>query len=103
MSVAAGVVAAFSVLGINLTPLLTFGGASGIVAGFASQQLLLNAVSGFSLFLTRPFIQVGTCCRAAAITTSISSSSNVLFLFIFVLLIFIAWIDNDVSGALHSK
>lgn len=49
-------------LGFNLKPLLAVGGAGGIAAGFASQQLLLNVVAGVNIFLTRPFIggdQVG--------------------------------------------
>jgi hypothetical protein len=32
------------------------GGAGGIAAGFASQQLLLNLVAGVNIFLTRRFI-----------------------------------------------
>jgi hypothetical protein len=49
-------------LGVSLQPLLAVGGAGGIAAGFASQQLLLNLVAGVNIFLTRPFIagdQVG--------------------------------------------
>lgn len=49
-------------LDINLKPLLAVGGAGGIAAGFASQQVLLNIVAGVNIFLTRPFIagdQVG--------------------------------------------
>jgi hypothetical protein len=41
---------------VNLKPLLAVGGAGGIAAGFASQQLLLNVVAGVNIFLTRPFI-----------------------------------------------
>jgi hypothetical protein len=33
-------------LGLNLEPLLAVGGAGGIAAGFASQQVLINMVSG---------------------------------------------------------
>eukprot|EP00775_Hariotina_reticulata_P001461 gene1461-1803_t len=43
-------------LGVNLKPLLAVGGAGGLAAGFASQQLLLNLVSGINIFLTRPFV-----------------------------------------------
>jgi small-conductance mechanosensitive channel len=43
-------------LGINLRPVLAVGGAGGIAAGFASQQVLQNAVSGINIFLTRPFV-----------------------------------------------
>lgn len=43
-------------LGVSLQPLLAVGGAGGIAAGFASQQLLLNVVAGVNIFLTRPFI-----------------------------------------------
>ncbi|KAI8464528.1 MAG: Mechanosensitive ion channel-domain-containing protein [Monoraphidium minutum] len=43
-------------LGLNLKPLLALGGVGGIAAGFASQQVLQNAVSGINLFLSRPFV-----------------------------------------------
>jgi len=43
-------------LGVDLKPLLAVGGAGGLAAGFASQQLLLNLVSGINIFLTRPFV-----------------------------------------------
>jgi hypothetical protein len=46
-----------SVLGINLQPVLAVGGASGIIIGLATQQLLGNAVTGLSLFLSRPFVK----------------------------------------------
>jgi small-conductance mechanosensitive channel len=36
-------------LGVNILPLLTVGGASTIVVGLASQQLLANALNGVSL------------------------------------------------------
>lgn len=42
---AAGISVATS-LGLNLEPLLAVGGAGGIAAGFASQQILTNIVSG---------------------------------------------------------
>ncbi|KAF8057285.1 MSL1 [Scenedesmus sp. PABB004] len=43
-------------LGVALQPLLAVGGAGGIAAGFASQQILTNIVSGVNIFLTRPFV-----------------------------------------------
>lgn len=43
-------------LGLSLQPLLAVGGAGGIAAGFASQQVLTNIVSGINIFLTRPFV-----------------------------------------------
>lgn len=43
-------------LGVSLQPLLAVGGAGGIAAGFASQELLLNVVARVNIFLTRPFI-----------------------------------------------
>uniref|UniRef100_A0A383VJE3 Mechanosensitive ion channel MscS domain-containing protein n=1 Tax=Tetradesmus obliquus TaxID=3088 RepID=A0A383VJE3_TETOB len=52
---AAGISVATS-LGLNLEPLLAVGGAGGIAAGFASQQILTNIVSGINIFLTRPFV-----------------------------------------------
>jgi small-conductance mechanosensitive channel len=44
------------IIGLDPVPLLALGGVSGIVVGFASQQLLLNLMAGISIFLTRPFI-----------------------------------------------
>ena len=44
------------ILGIDPSPLLALGSVSGIVVGFASQNLLLNLISGISIFLTRPFV-----------------------------------------------
>lgn len=61
-AVLASAVSVCSSLGICLKPVLAVGGAGGIAAGFASQQLLLNVVAGVNIFLTRPFIsgdQVG--------------------------------------------
>ncbi|GBF90230.1 hypothetical protein Rsub_03363 [Raphidocelis subcapitata] len=42
--------------GLDLRPALAVGGAGGIAAGFASQQVLQNLVSGVNIFLTRPFV-----------------------------------------------
>ncbi|GBF92443.1 mechanosensitive ion channel [Raphidocelis subcapitata] len=53
---AAGIALALNLLGVNILPLLTVGGASTIVVGLASQQLLANALNGVSLFFSRPFI-----------------------------------------------
>ena len=44
------------ILGVDPSPLLALGSVSGIVVGFASQNLLLNLISGISIFLTRPFV-----------------------------------------------
>ncbi|KXZ53932.1 hypothetical protein GPECTOR_6g850 [Gonium pectorale] len=43
-------------LGLNLKPLLAVGGASGIIIGLATQQVLGNFVSGLNIFLARPFV-----------------------------------------------
>eukprot|EP00884_Botryococcus_braunii_P021949 jgi/Botrbrau1/8438/Bobra.0237s0057.1 len=43
-------------MGINLAPLLTVGGFSGILVGLSAQSLLSNIISGFNLFLSRPFV-----------------------------------------------
>ena len=47
---------ALKIIGLDPSPLLTVGSVSGIVIGFASQQLLLNFMAGISIFVTRPFI-----------------------------------------------
>ncbi|WIA12211.1 hypothetical protein OEZ85_012280 [Tetradesmus obliquus] len=54
-------------LGLRLEPLLAVGGAGGIAAGFASQQVLTNMVSGVNIFLSRPFV-VGDQVRFAGAT-----------------------------------
>ncbi|GFR51835.1 hypothetical protein Agub_g14298 [Astrephomene gubernaculifera] len=44
-------------LGVNLQqPLLAVGGASGIIIGLATQQVLGNFVSGLNIYLARPFV-----------------------------------------------
>lgn len=57
MLVVCGALMSMHVLGINLTPLLTVGGISGIVVGLSAQALLGNMISGLNLVrfaLTRP-------------------------------------------------
>eukprot|EP00879_Flechtneria_rotunda_P016865 GHRR01017654.1.p1 GENE.GHRR01017654.1~~GHRR01017654.1.p1 ORF type:complete len:431 (+),score=107.99 GHRR01017654.1:149-1441(+) len=54
--VVASIIAVCTSLKVDLKPLLAVGGAGGIAAGFASQQLLSNIVSGINIFLTRPFV-----------------------------------------------
>lgn len=44
------------IVGVDAAPLFALGSVSGIVVGFASQNLLLNLISGISLFVTRPFV-----------------------------------------------
>jgi hypothetical protein len=46
---AAGLTLSLNSLGVNVLPLLTLGGASTIVVGLASQQLLANALNGVSI------------------------------------------------------
>ncbi|KAK9909058.1 hypothetical protein WJX75_006607 [Coccomyxa subellipsoidea] len=56
MLVVCGALMSMHVLGINLTPLLTVGGISGIVVGLSAQALLGNMISGLNLYLSRPFV-----------------------------------------------
>lgn len=42
--------------GLNITPLLAVGGASSILVGLATQQLLTNVIMGLTIFLARPFV-----------------------------------------------
>ncbi|EIE25208.1 hypothetical protein COCSUDRAFT_61447 [Coccomyxa subellipsoidea C-169] len=56
MLVVSGALMSMHVLGINLTPLLTVGGISGIVVGLSAQALLGNMISGLNLYLSRPFV-----------------------------------------------
>ncbi|BDA41457.1 probable low conductance mechanosensitive channel YnaI at C-terminar half [Coccomyxa sp. Obi] len=54
--VVSGGLMSMHVLGINLAPLLTVGGISGIVVGLSAQALLGNMISGLNLYLSRPFV-----------------------------------------------
>lgn len=45
----AGVLATLQVLGINIQPLLTVGGVSGIVVGLSAQSVMSNMISGINL------------------------------------------------------
>lgn len=56
MIVAFGVVGAAAFAGVDVRPLVTFGGVSGIVIGLASQSVLANTIAGINLFLSRPFL-----------------------------------------------
>ena len=49
------VLIAMPTLGIEVTALLAFGGASGIAVGFAAQDLLANFFGGLLIFLDKPF------------------------------------------------
>ncbi|GAB4818239.1 hypothetical protein N2152v2_005285 [Parachlorella kessleri] len=43
-------------VGIDISPLLAFGGVSSLVVGFAAQSTIANFVSAMALFMSRPFI-----------------------------------------------
>lgn len=51
-----GCLATLQVLGINIQPLLTVGGVSGIVVGLSAQSVMSNMISGINLFISRPFV-----------------------------------------------
>ena len=44
-----GVLATLHVLGINIQPLLTVGGVSGVVVGLSAQSVMSNMISGINL------------------------------------------------------
>ena len=44
-----GILATLQVLGINIQPLLTVGGVSGIVVGLSAQSVMSNMISGINL------------------------------------------------------
>lgn len=44
-----GCLATLQVLGINIQPLLTVGGVSGIVVGLSAQSVMSNMISGINL------------------------------------------------------
>ena len=47
-----GFLATLQVLGINIQPLLTVGGVSGIVVGLSAQSVMSNMISGINLVRT---------------------------------------------------
>lgn len=51
-----GVLTALHVVGLNLQPLLTVGGVSGIIVGLSAQTIMSNMLSGINLFLSQPFV-----------------------------------------------
>ena len=55
-----GVLATLQVLGINIQPLLTVGGVSGIVVGLSAQSVMSNMISGINL-VSRMFNYLGLC------------------------------------------
>ena len=54
--VAISTLVCFMIFGFNPQPLLAIGSVSGIVIGFASQEILLNLFAGITLFITHPFV-----------------------------------------------
>eukprot|EP00210_Caulerpa_lentillifera_P000758 g733.t1 len=42
--------------GVDIRPVVTFGGVSGIVIGLSAQSVLANMIAGINLFLSRPFV-----------------------------------------------
>ena len=58
-----GVLATLQVLGINIQPLLTVGGVSGIVVGLSAQSVMSNMISGINLVSKMP--HTATLCTAS--------------------------------------
>ncbi len=56
-----GCLATLQVLGINIQPLLTVGGVSGIVVGLSAQSVMSNMISGINL--VSAFYAHICCCR----------------------------------------
>lgn len=52
--VAAGALMALHVVGVNIQPLLTVGGVSGIIVGLSAQSVMTNLISGINLVRSRP-------------------------------------------------
>ena len=53
--VLAGVLMAMHVVGVNIQPLLTVGGVSGVIVGLSAQSVMANMISGINLVgLSRP-------------------------------------------------
>ena len=49
LAVLSGVLMALHVMGINIQPLLTVGGVSGVVVGLSAQSVVSNMISGVNL------------------------------------------------------
>lgn len=47
------------VVGINIQPLLTVGGVSGIIVGFSAQSVMANMISGIQLVLALLVLMAG--------------------------------------------
>ena len=47
--VLAGVLSAMHVVGVNIQPLLTVGGVSGVIVGLSAQSVMANMISGINL------------------------------------------------------
>lgn len=62
MAVLCGGLMALHVLGINIQPLLTVGGVSGVIVGLSAQSVVSNMISGVNLVshLTHTFFVTGT-------------------------------------------
>jgi len=52
---AAGALMAMHVVGVNIQPLLTVGGVSGVVVALAAQSVMANMVSGANLVRNRKY------------------------------------------------
>ena len=55
-TVLAATLLSVAVAGINIKPILALGSVSTLAIGFASQSIVANMVSAFSLYTSRPFI-----------------------------------------------
>ena len=49
MAVLSGALMSLHVLGINIQPLLTVGGVSGVIVGLSAQSVVSNMISGVNL------------------------------------------------------
>jgi xanthosine utilization system XapX-like protein len=52
--VAIGVVMSLHVVGINVQPLLTVGGVSGVIVGLSAQSVMANLISGVNVVCSSP-------------------------------------------------
>lgn len=54
MTVLSGALMALNVMGINIQPLLTVGGVSGVIVGLSAQSVVSNMISGVNLVRKPP-------------------------------------------------
>jgi small-conductance mechanosensitive channel len=72
--VLAGVLSSMHVVGVNIQPLLTVGGVSGVIVGLSAQSVMANMISGINLVGLSSRVRYTGCQTGAAVATCTYSS-----------------------------